>query len=180
MEARSKRASKRAREEGKGEGVGQPEDEAICVRKDVGQEDLEVDDLVVQLENVAVLSVKEDAALELEQDTEAALIEDLVEEGEGDDEEEVASGEAEDQKRIKKKKPRQKETKKQTKKFNSLYFYPTLALETPSGVSTSGRNLKKTGFIVYNRLTCGACKKTFHKANGLSTHSCPGKRAGIP
>ena len=96
MEARSKRASKRAREEGKGEGVGQPEDEAICVRKDVGQEDLEVDDLVVQLENVAVLSVKEDAALELEQDTEAALIEDLVEEGEGDDEEEVASGEAED------------------------------------------------------------------------------------
>ena len=176
------RASKKARKEEKGE-----EEEAT------GGKDLEVNDLVVQLANVAVLADVA-AEIELQQDFEAAVMEDLREEGEGEDEgegavegedgdggegsEEVARGE--DQERIKRKKPRKKETKKFSNKINALYFYPRPPLETPSGVSASGRNLKKTGFVVYNRLTCGACGETFHKAYGLSTHSCPGKRGGAP
>ena len=169
------RASKKARVEDKGEEVVKSKEEATSDKKNVGQEDLEVDDLAV---NVSVL--------ELQQATEAAVMEDQLEESEGEvdveDEgegsEEAASGE--DQKRIKRKKPRKKETKKFTQKINALYFYPRPALETPSGVTASGRNLKKTGFVVYNRLTCGACGETFHKAYGLSTHSCPGKRGGVP
>ena len=96
-------------------------EEATGDMKNVSQDDWEVDDLA---ENVAVL--------EVHQASEAAVMEDLVEEsegevededeGEGSEEEEAASGE--DQKRIKRKKPRKKETKKFSNKINSLYFYP--------------------------------------------------------
>ena len=86
-----------------------------------------------------------------------------------------------DHERSKKKHPRQKE--KQAKRkgkwnhlSNHLYFVPGSVLEKPSGTSTSGRALRREGFIIYDRLTCKECGKTFHKSYGLSTHPCPGLR----
>ena len=59
---------------------------------------------------------------------------------------------------------------------NKCYFFPRPVLEKPSGMSASGRNLRREGFNIFNRLTCKDCGKTFHKAHGLSTHPCPGVR----
>ena len=86
-----------------------------------------------------------------------------------------------DHERSKKKHPRQKEKQAKGKGkwnhlSNQLYFVPGSVLEKPSGTSASGRALRREGFIIYDRLTCKECGKTFHKSYGLSTHPCPGLR----
>ena len=86
-----------------------------------------------------------------------------------------------DHERSKKKHPRQKEKQAKGKGkwnhlSNQLYFVPGSVLEKPSGTSASGRALRREGFIIFDRLTCKECGKTFHKSYGLSTHPCPGLR----
>ena len=81
-----------------------------------------------------------------------------------------------DQARIKKMYPRQKQAKRAEDKWKKLFFIPRSVLEKPSGTSASGRNLKREGFNIYARLTCEVCEKTFHKASGKFSHSCTGGR----
>jgi hypothetical protein len=61
---------------------------------------------------------------------------------------------------------------KSKEKWNSLcqklWFIPTPVLECKGA---SGRRL---GLQTFDRLTCCACRHTFHKASGLALHDCPG------
>ena len=140
------------------------------------------------LEKVAVLAKAVKLQLQLGETAEisdllpaaAEVMEESDEDGESEAEksEEGEESEANDDDHNKiKRKARQKQTKKQTKKWNQLFFIPRRALDPASGVSvTTGRALKREGFLTFARLSCRACGKTFHKASGLSTHPCPGVR----